>query len=172
MWYHYHHAQRTLEDGTTAVGGIPYYADRKVAIDDVIKESKGVYDASNHNSWFQIGIGGSRKNNNQDDQYASQSEVNQRLNPYLYGKIVSKMDTDPSPVGIVLMNNATSEETSSATVDGTNYTASSKDLVKAIIEMNGKFYLNRRGNDVVTGGGTTAQELNTKSPAQVGYDAF
>ena len=94
------------------------------------------------------------------------------MNPYLYGKIVSKMDTDPSPVGIVLMNNATSEETSSATVDGTNYTASSKDLVKAIIEMNGKFYLNRRGNDVVTGGGTTAQELDTKASAYVGPDAF
>jgi chromosome segregation ATPase len=72
-------------------------------------------------------------------------------------KIEAKMDTDPSPVGIVLMNNCLS------------YT----DLIQDIIEMNGKFYLNRRGNDVTTGGGTSAQELSTKAAsAYIGPDAF
>lgn len=171
MTYHYHHAQRTLQNNTTALEGIPYYRDRITAVDDIISISKGVYDASHHNAWFQIGIGGTRKNNTLNAS-SSQLEVGEQLNPYLYGRIVSKMDTDPSPVGIVLMNHATRTATSSATVDGVSYTASSQDLVKAIIEMNGKFYLNRQGNDVITGDGTQTQELETKAAAYVGPDAF
>lgn len=183
LTYHYHQAQRTLADNTTAVGGIPYYSDRIAAIDDVVSKSKGIYDNAQHNAWFQIGIGGSRKNSGQDDTYASQTEVGQRLNPYLYGKVVSKMDTDPSPVGIVLMNHCTNTTQYSSTItldDGTTktYTASSQDLVKAIIEMNGKFYLNRQGNDVITGGEGNQNGANqsavTKScgNATIGFDAF
>ena len=182
MNYFYHQAQRTLEDDTAAMEGVPYYQDRKDAIDDIIARSKAVYDNAQHNAWFQIGIGGSRKNSGQDDSYASQVEVGQRLNPYLYGKVVSKMDTDPSPVGIVLMNHCTNTTKYSSTItldDGTTktYEASSQDLVKAIIEMNGKFYLNRRGNDVITGEGEQngdGQGTDTKSTgyATVGFDAF
>lgn len=182
LTYHYHQAQRTLEDNTTAVGGIPYYSDRIAAIDDVVSKSKGIYGNAQHNAWFQIGIGGSRKNSGQDDSYASQAEVGQRLNPYLYGKVVSKMGIDPSPVGIVLMNHCTNTAKYSSTItldDGTTktYEASSQDLVKAIIEMNGKFYLNRRGNDVITGEGEQngeGQGTDTKSTgyATVGFDAF
>ena len=180
LQYYYHQAQRTTYSGTyenesvlvgtitAEVEGVPTYEDRIAAIHSVIEKSKAVYDAAEHNVWFQLGIGGSRKNNEQNDRYASQTEVGQRLNPYLYGQIIEKMDTDPSPVGIVLMNHATDNQ--QYTYGG--YTASSLDLVKAIIEMNGKFYLNRKGNDVITGDGTQTQELGTKAAAYVGPDAF
>lgn len=185
LQYYYHQAQRTTYSGTyintnwyggsqemsAEVEGVPTYEDRIAAINSVIQTSKSVYDAAEHNVWFQLGIGGSRKNNQQDDDYASQVEVGQRLNPYLYGKIIEKMDTDPSPVGIVLMNHATDNQPH----EYGGYTASSQDLVKAIIEMNGKFYLNRKGNDVVTGGGEQngADSGNeTRSAAYVGPDAF
>lgn len=196
--FHYHQAQRTTYSGTYEteewswgsfsyvtvtksyeVDGVPTYDERKAAIDDIIAESKDIYDAGTHNAWFQIGIGGSRKNSNDDDNASSRTEVAERLNPYLYGKIVSKMDTDPSPVGIVLMNYCTSTTGYTATVDGQSYTASSQDLVQAIIEMNGKFYLNRVGGSITTGdgtnnsgNGTTTTETKNAAYAVVGDNAF
>lgn len=196
--FHYHQAQRTTYSGTYEteewswdsfsyvtvtksyeVDGVPTYDERKAAIDDIIAESKDIYDAGTHNAWFQIGIGGSRKNSNDDDNASSRTEVAERLNPYLYGKIVSKMDTDPSPVGIVLMNYCTSTTGYTATVDGQSYIASSQDLVQAIIEMNGKFYLNRVGGSITTGdgtnnsgNGTTTTETKNAAYAVVGDNAF
>ena len=181
MTYCYHQAQRTIEDGTTSVAGVPSYGDRKQAINSIIEKSKDVYDDAEHNVWFQMGIGGFRKNNNQDDDASSRLEVAQMMNPYVYAKITEKMNSNPSPVGIVLMNYCTEttkwnaiDENGVAYKDANDnqYTASSQDLVKAIIEMNGKFYLNRRGNDVITGDGTQTQELDTKAAAYVGPDAF
>ena len=203
--FHYHQAQRTTysgghtvleEDGydwTTIpptqkykevyysyeVDGVPTYEERKTAIDDIINKSTSIYDSGTHDAWFQIGIGGSRKNLDDSDDESSRTEVAERLNPYLYGKIVSKMDTDPSPVGIVLMNYCTEDTDYTATVNGTSYTASSQDLVKAIIEMNGKFYLKRQGGSIITGDGDDTDTTNpTPAPAKnaayavVGDDAF
>ena len=89
------------------------------------------------------------------------------------------MDIDPSPVGIVLMNFCTSDTDYPAIVDGKSYEASSKDLVQAIIEMNGKFYLNRLGSTITTGGqggngGTPPTPAPAKNAAyaEVGEDAF
>ena len=161
LTYYYHQAQRTTEDSYT-VSGVPKLQNRKTAIDDIVDKSSEIYKAAHHNAWFQMGIGGYIKNT--DTGNTSQDAVAETLNPYLYGKIMYKMDTDPSPVGIVLMNNATDPDKHSATVDGVAYSASSLDLVKAIIEMNSKFYLNREdGNDV--GGGTIGSETTI-------YDAF
>ena len=153
--YYYHHAQKTRINNNasaTANNPIPTLRDRKAAIDDIIAKSKSIYDAAEHNIWFQMGVGGYNESSATD-----KNSVSNELNTYLQQKIEAKMDTDPSPVGIVLMNNCLS------------YT----DLIQDIIEMNGKFYLNRRGNDVTTGGGTSAQELSTKAAAAyVGPDAF
>ena len=118
-----------------------------------------------------MGIGGYTKNN--DNATNSQSNVANELNGYVNDLILAKMDTDPSPVGIVLMNYCTADRT----VTDENGVQSVKkddgiDLVKSIIAMNGKFYLNRLGNDVITGGGTSGQELETKAAAYVGPDAF
>lgn len=150
LQYCYHQAQNTSssttrgEEGT----GIPTLGMRMDAIDDIIGQSKNVYDNAKHDHWFQMGIGGSIDGDNP-------SGVSNVLNPYLYGKIMKKMDTDPSPVGIVLMNHATSTTKNTITVDGTEYKdVTSQDLVQAIIEMNGKFYLNRVGGSITTGDGT------------------
>lgn len=158
LTYYYHHAQKTrpVENANaTSQNPIPTLKDRKAAIDNIIAKSKELYDKAEHDIWFQMGLGGySSTNDNNKEAIASV------LNAYLQEKIVAKMDTDPSPVGIVLMNNCL------------NYT----DLVNDIIEMNGKFYLNRKGNDVITGGGEQNGDQNqgteTKASAYVGTDAF
>jgi hypothetical protein len=161
MTYYYHQAQdtgsSTIRKNTT-YNSQPTLGQRMDAIDDIIYKSKEVYEVSSHDVWFQMGIGGSIDADNP-------SGVSSVLNPYLNTQIKNKMDSDPSPVGLVLMNHCT--------VPDANNVQVGIDLVKSIIEMNGKFYLNRRGNDVTTRGGTSAQELSTKAaPAYVGPDAF
>lgn len=166
LTYYYHQAQRTTSN-STSISGVPTLDMRIDAIDDIIDKSSEVYKNSLHNSWFQMGIGGFVKNRDGLGASENHETVSEELNSHLYNRIVEKMDTDPSPVGLVLMNHSTTE----ATVDGKKKVVGN-DLVKAIIEMNGKFYLNRRGNDVTTGGGTSGQELDTKAAAYVGPDAF
>ena len=139
LTYYYHQAQRTTTDDTT-VSGVPTLAQREAAIDNIISQSTTIYDSSTHNGWFQLGIGGYTKNNNYADN--SQTAVADRLNAYVQTKIETKMETDPSPVGIVLMNFATD-------ADGNGI-----QLVKDIIEMNAKFYLKREGGDIITDGGS------------------
>ncbi len=132
LTYYYHQAQRTSSDetqGVTTYTAVPTLGNRKDAIDDIIEKSTAIYDASTHDAWFQIAIGGSIDGNNPAGVAP--------LVTYLNEKIAAKMDTDPSPVGIVLMNHAT---TTGAT------------LVTNIIEMNGKFYLKRAGGDIITDG--------------------
>lgn len=159
LTYYYHQAQMTTIDdnnNATEEDPIPTLKDRKAAISDIILKSKGIYDAGDHNAWFQIGIGG-YKEGDADDKDA----VTSSLATYLQAEIEKKLESDPSPVGIVLMNNCLS------------YT----DLIQDIIEMNGKFYLNRKGNDVITGdsnnnsSGTTVPTSNG-AYALVGDDAF
>lgn len=182
LQYCYHQAQNTSssttrgEEGT----GIPTLGMRMDAIDDIITQSKSVYDNAHHDHWFQMGIGGSIDGDNP-------SGVSNVLNPYLYGRIIKKMDKDPSPVGIVLMNHATSTTANTMTTtdpetnEEVTYTASSQDLVQAIIEMNGKFYLNRVGGSITTGDGTgsgsgsgSGSTTSTKNAAYavVGDNAF
>jgi hypothetical protein len=135
LTYYYHQAQNTSSDKTRnnkTYGAVPTLGQRMDAIDDIIEKSTEIYDASTHDAWFQIGIGGTIDGK-------SQSGVSDVLNPYLSTKIEDKMADDPSPVGIVLMNHAT---------DGDGNPIQ---LVKDIIEMNGKFYLKRKGGDITTG---------------------
>lgn len=135
LTYYYHQAQNTSSDKTRnnkTYGAVPTLGQRMDAIDDIIEKSTEIYDASTHDAWFQIGIGGTIDGK-------SQSGVSDVLNPYLSTKIEDKMEDDPSPVGIVLMNHAT---------DGDGNPIQ---LVKDIIEMNGKFYLKRKGGDITTG---------------------
>lgn len=135
LTYYFHQAQKTSSDqtrGVTTYSAVPTLGQRMDAIDDIISKSTEIYDASSHDAWFQLGIGGSIDGSNQ----AGVSDV---LNEYLQGVIETKLTEDPSPVGIVLMNHATD-------ADGNPI-----QLVKDIIEMNGKFYLKRKGGDITTG---------------------
>lgn len=135
LTYYFHQAQKTSRDTTrvnTTFNAIPTLGQRMDAIDDIIEKSVDIYDASTHNAWFQIAIGGGIDGGNQ-------TGVSDVLNPYLQGVIEAKIENDPSPVGIVLMNHATD-------ADG-----KAIQLVKDIIEMNGKFFLKRKGGDIITG---------------------
>lgn len=159
--YYYHQAQKTTIDesnSATENDPIPTIKDRKAAIDAIIENSKQIYDNAAHDVWFQMGIGGYNESNAND-----KASVSDALNAYLQTKIEAKMETDPSPVGIVLMNNCL------------DYT----DLIQDIIEMNGKFYLNRVGGSITTGdgtnnsgNGTTTTETKNAAYAVVGDNAF
>lgn len=173
MIYCYHQAQNTSssQERNQVGTGIPSLGMRMDAIDDIVKKSKSVYDNSEHNHWFQLGIGGSLDG---DDP----SGVSNVLNPYVNDVIQNKMDIDEaSPVGIVLMNHCTTTGTIKDENGNDKTAIIGIDLVSSIIEMNGKFYLKRRGNDVITGEGEQngdGQGAETKSTgyATVGFDAF
>lgn len=179
--YYYHQAQRTTSgvneydtNGTLTgtdysttyqVTGVPTIQMRKDAIKNIISQSKAIYDNGAHNGWFQLGIGGYIKDNDYAD--PNQSDVATALNSYVQNLIEDKMDTDPSPVGIVLMNHAC------------DASGNEIQLVKDIIEMNGKFYLNRVGGSITTGdgtnnsgNGTTTTETKNAAYAVVGDNAF
>lgn len=143
LTYYYHQAQGTA--GTNQ----PTYAERKAAIDSIVLRSQRVYSANKHNAWYQIAIGGYQKSNGD-----KASLVARELNPYLRSWITKKMNKetvtvntadgktetvqlDCSPLGIVLMNFANQKE-------GSDY--QSYELIKDIIDMNGKFYLSRNPN--------------------------
>ena len=132
LTYYYCQAQRTTEDNTN-VSGVPTIQQRKKAIDDIIQQSSTIYKKNLHNGWFQLGIGGYIKNN--DYASADQSAISDALNEYVSTKIQTKMEVDPSPVGIVLMNHATTTDSNEKVVG--------IQLVNDIIKMNGLYYLNR-----------------------------
>lgn len=161
LTYYYHQAQYTTssQDKTaTPASGNPTLGNRMRAIDDIIAKADSIYKVSAHDAIFQIGIGGNIDGSNP-------SGVSNVLNPYLLEKVNSKIKNNPSPIGIVLMNYATTTKTENGVT-----TIIGNDLTNAIIEMNTKFKLNRDtnkdawpdgnpfeniGGDDNTGGGTT-----------------
>lgn len=135
MKYYYHQAQNT-ENITTV-------EDRKTAILDILSSSYNIYNNNTHDAMFQIGIGGWT-----DDSDSGKNDLSSQLKPFVYGIINSMLnetsyDPDgdqpnyeaiifpPAPVGAVLMNHATSEA------------YNTQKLINAIIELNGKYFLNR-----------------------------
>lgn len=125
MYYYYHQAQMTKNDITNAsTSTTPSFVDRKAAIDDIINKSSAIYSSNEHNGLFQISVGGRLENDNR-------TTVAEVLNPYILEKVNAKLENNPSPIGIVLMNYCTDNA------------YKSEDLTNAIIKMNTKFYLNR-----------------------------
>ena len=112
--------------------------------------SKTVYERSNHNVWFYFNCGGTQATSSTSDgpsPTAFASTMNGWLLDQLQIKIGDKVNSngvlapDPSPLGIVMFNQCT----------GANETYHGADIIKAIIEMNSKFYLKHAG----TSGGST-----------------
>lgn len=130
MTFYYMQGQRTYTTGS----GNPQISARQSAIDNIIAESKRIYDLSEHNGWFQMGIGGFKKDDSdRNDNYVY---VANALNKYLLTQINNKMTTNPSPVGLVLANFITTNAQGTTQVYGTS-------LTEAIIKMNRMFRLNR-----------------------------
>lgn len=140
--FYYHQCQRTEESETASSGTtIPSLYDRKLAIDDIVAMSETIYKKNTHSAWYQIGVGGYTFEDGIISNSTHQDVVANSLNPYLEKIVTAKLNQteftrtngttvvmSPSPVGIVLMNFAHT---------------TGLGAVKAILEMNTKFYLDR-----------------------------
>ena len=130
-------ANRTqVNTGTNTT--IPTYKNRQDALGAMMTFSKTVYDRSNHNVWFYFNCGGTQATSSTSDN-PSPTDFAKTMNSWLLSTINAK--TDPSPLGIVMFNQCT----------GANETYHGEDIIRAIIEMNSKFYLKHAG----TSGGST-----------------
>ena len=130
-----------VTDGSTF--DIPTYSDRKTALGAMMTFSKTVYERSNHNVWFYFNCGGTQATSS-TSKNPSPTAFASEMNSWLLSTINAK--TDPSPLGIVMFNQCT----------GPNETYHGTDIIKAIIEMNSKFYLKHAGTTGgATGGDTT-----------------
>ena len=111
--------------------------------------SKQVYDGSNHNVWFYFNCGGTQATSS-TSKNPSPTDFAKTMNSWLLSTINAK--TDPSPLGIVMFNQCT----------GDNATYHGADIIKAIIEMNSKFYLKHAGvsGGTSTGGSETPKAQN------------
>ena len=130
-------ANRTqVNTGTNTT--IPTYKNRQDALGAMMSFSKKVYDRSNHNVWFYFNCGGTQATSS-TSKNPSPTTFASMMNSWLLNTINAK--TDPSPLGIVMFNQC----------NGDNATYHGADIIKAIIEMNSKFYLKHAG----TSGGST-----------------
>ena len=137
-------ANRTQTD-TNGASDLPTYSNRKTALGSMMSFSKTVYERSYHNVWFYFNCGGTEATTSDDSDGGKPSPTAfaKEMNPWLLSTINAK--TDPSPLGIVMFNQCT----------GDNNTYHGADIIKAIIEMNSKFYLKHAG----TSGGSTGGEV-------------
>ena len=148
-------ANRTQADGGTDTT-VPTYQNRKDALGAMMSFSKTVYDKSHHNVWFYFNCGGTQAENSTTDNVSPTvfaSTMNSWLLDQLQIKIGDKVNSDgvfapePSPLGIVMFNQCT----------GANATYHGADIIKAIIEMNSKFYLKHAGTSGGSTGGDATQ---------------
>lgn len=125
----------------------PTYTQRQTALSAMMYYSKRIYDASTHNVWFYFNCGGTLVTTNIwgiENKDPSPTEFAKTMNLWLKNTINAK--TDPSPLGIVMFNQCT----------GANATYYGEDIIKAIIEMNSKFYLKHAGTSGGSTGGSTS----------------
>ena len=134
-------ANRTqVNTGTNTT--VPTYKNRQDALGAMMTFSKTVYERSNHNVWFYFNCGGTQATSSTSDN-PSPTDFAKTMNSWLLSTINAKKD--PSPLGIVMFNQCT----------GDNATYHGEDIIKAIIEMNSKFYLKHAGTSGGSTGGDT-----------------
>lgn len=151
-------ANRTqLDTGTD--GTIPTYEQRHKALGAMGDYSKQIYDASTHNVWFYFNCGGTQATSS-TSKNPSPTNFAKTMNKWLLGKINAK--ADPSPLGIVMFNQCTGD-------DNTYY---GKRIIKAIIEMNSKFYLKHAGTEGGSTGGTVDPTFTGDTGNQNGGSAI
>ena len=142
-------ANRTqVNTGTNTT--IPTFAQRQTALQAMITNSRKISAAGTHNVWFYFNAGGVVTTSQTDDNTnatAFASDMNNWLleviklksnggtdtNGYYTGTAGTIVESDPSPLGIVMFNQCT----------GDNATYKGADIIKAIVDMNDKFKLQR-----------------------------
>lgn len=149
-------ANRTqVNTGTNAT--IPTYKNRQDALGAMMTFSKTVYERSNHNVWFYFNCGGTLATSSTSDN-PSPTDFAKTMNSWLLSTINAK--TDPSPLGIVMFNQCTSD------------TYNGPAIVKAIIEMNSKFYLKHAGTSGGSTGGNADPTAQNDGTVQNGGEAI
>ena len=136
---------------------IPTYKNRQDALGAMMEFSKTVYDRSNHNVWFYFNCGGTQATSSTSDN-PSPTNFAKMMNSWLLETINTK--TDPSPLGIVMFNQCT------------NATYNGPAIIKAIIEMNSKFYLKHAGTSGGSTGGDATPTAKNDVIALSGGEAF
>lgn len=158
-----------VTDGSTY--DIPTYSDRKTALGAMMTFSKRVYELSHHNVWFYFNCGGTQATSSTSKNpspTAFASTMNGWLLDQLQIKIGDKVNSngvlapDPSPLGIVMFNQC----------NGDNATYHGADIIKAIIEMNSKFYLKHAGTSGTGTGGTEDATAPNDATVQDGGNAI
>ena len=139
MWV-FSSANRTDCTGNANKNGVVTLAQRQNVLTQMMNYSKKIYDASTHNVWFYFNCGGTSTINTGGTGNAA--EFAQNMNDWLLTKINEKIDA--SPLGIVMFNRCT------------DATYSGPAVIKAIIEMNSKFYLKHAGTNGGNTGGSTS----------------
>ena len=167
-------ANRTQTESNGA-SDLPTYSHRKTALGSMMSFSKTVYDKSYHNVWFYFNCGGTQATAAEGGETPSPTAFATEMNGWLLNqlqiKIGDKVNTngvlapDPSPLGIVMFNQCTG--------DNTKYYGA--DIIKAIIEMNSKFYLKHAGTSGGSTGDVTVEDPADKEtviiPAAKNYDS-
>jgi len=143
-------ANRTRVNTNTDTS-IPSYAQRQTALKGMIQHSKNISENSSHNVWFYFNAGGTEATKSDADTDAADARTFATvMNPWLLEVIKLKanggtdtngvlgtagtyVESDPSPLGIVMFNQCT----------GDNSIYHGEDIIKEIIEMNNKFKLQR-----------------------------
>ncbi|MGN0232339.1 MAG: hypothetical protein ACI4A8_09050 [Muribaculaceae bacterium] len=150
-------ANRTQADtGTNTT--IPTYAQRQSALGAMMKYSKQIYDASTHNVWFYFNCGGTQATSSTSSE-PSPTSFATTMNDWLLNTAIAGK-TDASPLGIVMFNQCTSD------------TYNGPAIIKAIIEMNSKFYLKHAGTAGGSTGGTVDNTAQNDGTVQSGGDAI
>lgn len=138
MWV-FSSANRTDCTGRTNYNGVVTLSQRQTALSAMMNYSKKIYEASTHNVWFYFNCGGTSTTQTSGTGDAAAFATN--MNGWLLSQINAK--TDPSPLGIVMFNRCTDS----------NYEG--PEIIKAIIEMNSRFYLKHAGTSGGSTGGST-----------------
>ncbi|MGN0202879.1 MAG: hypothetical protein ACI399_08265 [Candidatus Cryptobacteroides sp.] len=152
-------ANRTQADTGTDTT-IPTYAQRQSALSAMMSYSKDIYDASTHNVWFYFNCGGTLATSSTSTN-PSPTSFATTMNDWLLNTAIAEK-TDASPLGIVMFNQCT----------GDNNTYHGADIIKAIIEMNSKFYLKHAGTSSSGTGGTVDNTATNDSTVEDGGDAI
>ena len=149
-------ANRTqVNTGTNTT--IPTYKNRQDALGAMMTFSKTVYERSNHNVWFYFNCGGTQATSSTSSG-PSPTNFASAMNGWLLETIKAK--TDASPLGIVMFNQCTSD------------TYNGPAIIKAIIEMNSKFYLKHAGTSGGSTGGDATPTATNDAIVSLGGEAI
>ena len=161
----------TSEDGTVTNTEVATLSQRKAALKAMGNYSKQIYDNSTHNVWFYYNCGGTHATVKEGGS-PSPTTFATAMNQWLLNRIKMKcgevanddgvLKAEPSPLGIVMFNQCT----------GANDTYHGADIIKAIIEMNSKFYLKHAGTSGTGTGGTEENAAQNDSTVQDGGNAI